>query len=232
MSKVSRFFRYIWRINAVLLLFTGLLATAAGGVLIYSTYEYFYPAAEPYYSLRGTTYARIDEQPEPAKSVRLGAFQQLRGIPEVIAPFGLIHTRPVLSSQVNTAEVVDYLVVNSVQGTSWWLRGKETGVVLRRWDIAEDDAAPVSLIAVSVIPADSNGDGKYSSGDERHFILAKPDGSAKVMVAEKIEVVLLAALQEGSVRLIYREAGSGRLVLKSVDPGTLAVLGETEIKPQ
>ena len=227
MAKTQRLFRNIWRINAVIILVAGIFLALAGLAGLYEIVSYITRD-------RGVQNVAVEGRPNLETRWWIGSFNVLRGVPAAIAPYrreqSYREQRYNLSSYAkNAGSIVDYVIVSTTDGSSWRMRDERKGIVAQRWLLPLGTTKPVALIAVSAISADTNGDSRITLGDNKHLIVAAPDGSLKKQIADNIEQVLLFVLQDGALRLIYREAETERLVLRVIDPKSFAVLSENEI---
>lgn len=236
MAKAQRLFRNIWRINAVIILIAGILLALAGLAALYELASFV---------TRDRTIGNVVLQDGPKTETRLsvGSFELLRGVPAAIAPYRREQIRrgqgnALSSYSKSTSSIVDYIVVNTEDGSSWRVVGEDNAIVAKHWLLPQrtarllpgESAGRVALIAVSAVLADTNGDGRITLKDKKHLVVAMPDGRQKKQIAESIEQVLLLTLRDGSLRLIYQEVETERLILRIVDPNSLAVLSEREIK--
>ena len=234
MASAHRLFRNIWRVNAVIIFVAGIILVLVGLAGLYEIVSW---------ATRDLAIHDVVVEDERKAETRLwiGSFETLAGVPAAIAPYHREQSYALRSYSKTAASIVDYLIVDTRDGSSWRLRGEDQGIVVKRWLFPSGragglgyrpDTEPVSLIAVSAVSSDTNGDGRITSGDRKHLIAATPDGSLKKRIAEDIGEVLLFAHQDGALRLIYRKTDGGGLMLRIVDPTTLTLTSKTDIAPK
>lgn len=234
MASAHRLFRNIWRVNAVIIFVAGIILALVGLAGLYEIVSW---------ATRDLAIHDVVVEDDRKAETRLwiGSFETLTGVPAAIAPYRREQSYALRSYSKTAASIVDYLIVDTRDGSSWRLRGEDKGIAVHRWLLPSGnagglshrgDTVPVSLIAVSAAPSDTDGDGRITARDRKHLIAATPDGSLKKRIAEDIDEVLLFAQQDGALRLIYRKADGGGLMLRIVDPNTLTLTSETGIAPK
>lgn len=234
MASAHRLFRNIWRVNAVIIFVAGIILALVGLAGLYEIVSW---------ATRDLAIHDVVVEDDRKAETRLwiGSFETLTGVPAAIAPYHREQSYALRSYSKTAASIVDYLIVDTRDGSSWRLRGEDQGIVVHRWLLPsgntggllqQRDTEPVALIAASAVSADTNGDGRITAQDRKHLIAATPDGSLKKRIAEDIDEVLLFAQQDGALRLIYRKADGGKLMLRIVDPTTLTLTSETDIAPK
>jgi len=231
MAGAHRLFRNIWRVNAIIIFFAGIILALAGLAALYEVVSY---ATRD----RAIHDVVVRDEREAETRLWIGEFETLKGIPAAIAPYHREQSYALRSYSKTAGSIVDYVVVNTRDGSSWRLLGDDKGIVMKRWLFGSADTGnpsyrrnegPVSLIAVSAVWSDTDGDGRITGKDNKDLIAATPDGSLRKRIAENMSDVLLFSRQDGALRLIYRQGDGGQLALRIIDPASLAVVSEHEV---
>lgn len=185
MQEENRFFRYVWRLNAVLF--------AAGGLLIlfavfggYSLLFHSHDQAAPNLVVapKGAPAARYILSSDPEN---LGGGQGLLFTLEKYTdePRGL-------SSYSPRGETVNLLVVNGDAVGHWIFPGIGQRICQRtRIGISDEEDSPVAALVMSVAQSDTNKDGEISCADSQ-MVYAYPmnaRGPSKLFSADTVRSV-------------------------------------------
>lgn len=225
MSRASRFFRWVWRINGILLMVLSLITTLFA-------LNIFLSFADP------PQVVAVGPKPEDAADqiIKLGGFTPLRGTNWVIASLYSGSEEP--STRFSSAYkkyadgILDYQFVDTNSGASWRLTGSAHSKILDQWLLSRESDGPVSLVAASVVLEDTDQDGRVTAEDERVLIVAKPDGSARTEVLRGVGRVVHNSIRDSELHILYVERESQRLLLKKLDAVSLALLTELEVTIQ
>jgi hypothetical protein len=231
---MSGFFKFLWRLNAVL----AFLACAAAIVFLtlfsrerikQPLLAYFIPPAaqtvrpvptysyvlEPDLVIGGTTAA---EEFDLYRVVR----------------WGKVEGRPVTPEAAATVNIL--VTAKKTNASKWMFKGFDQVIVAQeplltgRYSYYEpeiDDDVPVHLMVVRVVQADTNGDGVFSADDRQTLFACRFEGGEpeKIMSADRI----FFTSQKGKTFLVsYREKGVARFATYSLPDFKL--ISETQIE--
>lgn len=225
MPRASRFFRWVWRINGILLLVLSLITMLFALNILLSF-------VDPPQVVAVAPKPKDDNEPV----VRLGKFTPVRGTNWVIAPLHFQSEEP--SSRFSSTykkyggAILDYQFVDTNSGASWRLTGSAHTRILNQWLLSPESDGPVSLIAATVVQEDTDQDGQITAEDERVLIVVKPDGSARAEVLRGVDRVVHNSIRDSELHVLYVERETQRLLLMKVDVATLALLTHVEVTVQ
>lgn len=208
--KASRFFRLVWRFNALALAAVAVVALLLGG----------YGLAEVLrHETRQIQAINITPAPEHAREeLEIGAFTPLAPGPVLWAPVTARVDYALGRHSKQATSVRNYLFYDTEQRTSWRLLPDNRRLVLSvqplrtrqaaDWSAAEP--TPAHALAVSLGDRDTNGDGLLTRNDDIAFGMARPDGTdfkrleigpgqlATAHLASETEAVLIVARPDGA----------------------------------
>lgn len=73
------------------------------------------------------------------------------------------------------------------------------------------------LVRLTLIPGDTNGDGRLTTGDTHAMALVRPDGTGYRLVLKEVQRIHLVRLQEKHLLVIYQLAGNLRIARFGLD---------------
>ena len=192
--KTTRFFRYLWRINAILIFLAALLLCGVLGFLALEFMDFGGHSPEQAVQVD----AEPKEEPEPPT---LGAFCRVDGTPFLRADltFGDRYSRGSFSNG-GAYSTRNYLFFNLETAEAKWLFSSDKQLVLDSDELHEtiqkDDSKHPTHRAIAfsyqTIDADTNGDNKLTSEDGMSLAYSRPDGREYTSVIKGIDSILSA----------------------------------------
>jgi hypothetical protein len=185
MTRPGRFFRTLWRVNAVVVLTAGLLVCAAAVIVIVAM-------------VRDLTRERAvtdnaRREPEVVKGdvFELGAMTRLRGTPVMLLELTSRQHTGTGSYSGEPASVRNLLFYDSESGKSSWLF-TQYGLLTGIKPLAEhgDDKARIRWIMLELIGQDTNRDGRLSQQDAHTLGAVDADGQNYKDLLQNVERVL------------------------------------------
>lgn len=205
--KPNRIFRWIWRINALLLL--------AGGITIASVLAVaFYPTIKDYFMSR-PIYRAGDmvnvEDVDIDSEWTLGGFQQIRNTSFLISPVYSKQEYSVgsIGSGKSASATRNYLVLNSTDKSTKWVASTNKYLFLSNSEIHEstDAASKVIGLRFSVVQEDSNNDGRLTGEDVACLAMSDLDGGNFTPVVTGINAFLGEQQPEPDILLVFYRSG-------------------------
>jgi hypothetical protein len=216
MSKPQKLFRYIWRINAILILVaTGAITFGVGFLLLQEF---------------GSRTARNSEGEAGVPVAGSNANLSLRHVSLVegtnVMQADLVSDRGGKGfSSGGYSETRNILFIQSDQKEARWLLPDNDHIISDRSDIREDtDRKSKKLLATAVFVKPATSSSETGGG---RVLLFDPAGARIVEVAINARELHFASQSGGDVEILFER--NRRLVLAAFDPGSLAKRREQEI---
>ena len=122
-----RFFATVWRANAIMILFTAVLACA---VLSFGAWQIYREATR---TRQATGVLNVAEEQIDRSKVELGRFEAITGTDVLRAPLQLEQVYGFSSCSKEATSVQNYLFYDSADGsTHWWYREAKASFSFRR----------------------------------------------------------------------------------------------------
>jgi hypothetical protein len=215
--KAQKFFRYLWRIDAVLILFaTGAIALGIGSLL----FEEFGGRA----ANRRNVEAGVPVTAEPRIDLSLGHAEAIHGTAVLRADLTVSRDGKGFSSS-GYSETRNILFIDPTQKAAYWLLPDNDHVIGERSDVKDErDPTRERIVATAVLVKPRTDQAGSTSG---RLLVFDSSGKNVVEVAEDVRDLHVATLNGGDLTLLYER---GRhLVSAAFDPLSLAKKQEHEI---
>lgn len=217
--QTRRFFTLLWRVNALIILVVGLLATAL-------------LAAAGYLLLKDATRTRhVDDIASTAlgdvrdSRAELGAFGPILGGPLLRAPLTVQQTYALGSGSKEAGSVRNYLYVDPSRRSAHWLLPSMDSVILSSEALPSSEYGSKTREAVAYVHVtvsfDSSGDERLSASDAQQIAVSAPDGKGYRLLADKADRLLDARLLD-SGRLFILYAKGKKLTAIELDARDLS----------
>lgn len=218
MNKSQRFFRYLWRINAVLIL------VAAGsiivGIAVLLAGEFGATTARNREAEAGIPVAAAAD----TGHLSLGRASLVPGTDVMRADLSLDRAAKGFSGG-GYSETRNILFIDPAQKDGRWLLPDNDHIVTDTSDIIEDaDHNAKRLIATAVLVKAAIGSPETAGGT---LLLFDASGSKVIEVASEVRELHLASLSGSQLTVLFER--NRRLVVATFDPGSLAKRTEREI---
>lgn len=222
-----RMFARIWRINAVLILVTGVLACC---VLAYAAIEILRDATRPREAID-----IVNVAPNVGKETsRLGTFAPIGGTTVLRAPLYRDQEYELAVSSKETTSIQNYLFFDPATGASYWLLPGNAGLVtsthhLPQTRYAEVDR-PTKIVFYEISEVDSDKDQRLTSKDLKTIYSSDPTGRRLVPVARSVSEVHGVELSDETAVVLYTSSRVLRAAI--VDVATMRVRRDSPVTPQ
>jgi hypothetical protein len=215
--KAQRFFRYLWRVDAVLILLaTGAIAFGIGALL----FEEFGGRA----AMRRNAEAGVPVAAEPRLDLILGRAESIRGSAVLRADLTVSREGKGFSSG-GYAETRNILFIDPTQKSAYWLLSDNDHVIGERSDVKDEkDPTRERIVATAVLVKPRADQPESTAG---RLLVFDSSGKNVVEVANDVRDLHVATLNGGDLTLLYER---GRHLVSAVfDPLSLAKKREQEI---
>ena len=223
----SKFFKNIWRFNALIIAVAGVLAVL---VLLFTGYLIY---KEQTRSKHKNEIVNIDPETNIAEVFRLGRVKHVKGSQSVIVPlysdqnFDLRY-----SGGKSTSSTRNLLFSNMHTEVSKWLLPTNEFLIPQYSLINKSNSysneEDVITILYRVVKSDTNGDERLTENDELHISLSKPDGANFTEVLKGIDDVLgYELLNQKALAIMFNRGGQGFTAY--VDLQNFKVIKEIEL---
>src|SRR3954451_10814926 len=219
MSKTQKLFRYLWRINAVLILFAAGAITFGVGVLLIE--EFGSRTARSREAEAGIPVAAAADS---STHLSLGRASVVAGTNVMRADLSLDRGGKGFSSG-GYSETRNILFIEPDQKEARWLLPDNDHIVSDNSDITEGtDRSLKRLIATAVLVKATTGSPETGVG---RLLLFDASGRNIIEVASNVRELHLASLSGGELIMLFER--NRRLVVVAFDPGSLTKRREQEI---
>lgn len=226
--KAGKFFRYVWRVNSILILFAGFLAVVVLGFGAFGMYQ----------SAVQSKGAVVDVRPESQGRVKtklqLGASHEIAGSPCVMIPLHSAgKSRKSYWSKSGT-RTRNYLFVNTQDLSRTWLF-PDNSALIRDYSVLIPDKKRCEErnavgILYKVIRSDTNRDGRLGASDKLSVYVSDPKGAElKEIVSHADHIIGHRLLDDDVLFLTYAKSGTAYVVKCSLKDPASRETGEVSI---
>jgi len=221
MSRLQKFFRYVWRINAVLILIAAGTSTLAIGTLLIQEFS-----------------SRNQRSRDAEVEVPVGHSDASRQLflqrATTIEGTNVMRAQLVLNGEAakfgsgssgDRTEIRNILFIEPGEKAARWLLPDNDHVIDDSLDAAEKDATATRTIATAAL-VKPQVDGQVT--DKGRLVLFDLPGKKVVEVAGGVQEIQIASVTGGELTILYKQ--DRRLVLAAFDAGTLAKRREQQIE--
>jgi hypothetical protein len=197
-----RFFATVWRVNAIGLLVTSILAC---GVLLFATWQIYKETTRTRQVSNVVNVA--DEQLDRSKA-QLGSFQKIAGSTVLRAPLQLEQEYALGSGSKEASSVQNYFFYDPSSSSGYWLLPGYKGLFLSTRELPEREYGEPERAAVAIVyelvDSDSTGDKRLTASDAKVVAVSNPSGSKFTRVLTGVEEVNGTSLMgEGRILVLY-----------------------------
>jgi hypothetical protein len=219
-GKSQKFFRYLWRVNAVLIL----VAAGAGtfGVGAFLIEEFGNRAARSREADAGIPVAGANAN----FHLRLGHATVVEGTDVMRATLQRDSDQAKFSSGSYDSETKNILFIDPGENRAHWLLPDNDEVILDTSDITEEKDANTKRVAATAVLVKSTNDSSEGSGGK--LLLFDPPGKRIVEVANNVREIHVASISGGELSILYER--DKRLIFAAFDIRSMAKVREHEIE--
>ena len=204
----NKFFRYVWRVNGLILLVAGLLAI---GLLGFAGYEIH---SNEKHDRNTRNPVNVQDGEEAGKDWYLGDMSDVQGTPYVMVT--LISDQSVSRSNYSRSKssARNYLFINSKNNHQQWLLPSNSYLIAETDMLSEygygSDERKIRAILYLIVKADTDKNNRLTSEDLKTISVSHPDGSGyRELVAGVDHFVGYRVVDEDSLLLVYLKKGIG-----------------------
>jgi hypothetical protein len=222
-----RFFATVWRINAVAILLTALLAC---GVLAFATWQIYKDATR---TRQVSDVVTVGGEQLDRSQAELGTFERVSGSSVLRAPLRLEQEYGFGSGSKESSSVQNYFYYDPATRTAHWLIPGYKGLFVATYELPEreyrEPERPAVAIVYVLVDGDSSGDGRLTASDVKAIAVSNPSGSQLTRVLTGVDEVKGASLTaEGRILLLY--TASAALRAAEIDCATHAVVRDGAVR--
>jgi len=223
-----RVFAVIWRVNAVLILLTAVLACA---VLSFGAWQIYREATR---TRRVSAVVNIAEDRIDRSRLQLGSFQKIEGSGVLRAPLQIEQQYAFGSGSKETISTQNYLFYDPASRSSHWLLPGNQGLFLSLRELPERGDSrperPIVAVVYELVEADTTGDHRLTASDAKVVAVSTASGLRFTRVltgVEEINGVILTA--DARILVLYTSAST--LKAAEIDVGTYKVIRDGPLQP-
>lgn len=239
--KSRRIFHYIWRINAVIILLVGLLATIS------------LSASAVYVILQATRTREVDSviniaNNEQVKTkTEIGTFTPIAGSEILQAPLYLIQDYDYRAGSKESSSIQNYMFFDPNQKRSYWLRPKSEGLFLSTIALVQNsnpivndlilntsnDEKPVPVVAFLyvLVDKDTNNDKRINDRDQKQIAISNAAGTSfRVLVDQVDRFNGYSTIKNNRLSVLY--TSSNKLKVAEIDLRSQEIVSNSEFSSQ
>lgn len=239
--KSRRIFHYIWRINAVIILMTGLLATIS------------LSASAVYVILQATRTREVDSVINVATNeqvkikTEIGTFTPIAGSEILQAPLYLIQDYDYRAGSKESSSIQNYMFFDPTQKRSYWLRPKSEGLFLSAIALApngtpivnnsivnsntEEKQVPVVAFLYVLVDKDTNNDKRINDSDQKQIAISNASGTSFKLLVDQVDRFNgYSAIKNNRLSLIY--TSSNKIKAAEIDLRSQEIVSNSEFSSQ
>ncbi|WP_020177727.1 hypothetical protein [Methylopila sp. M107] len=237
MTDSNPFFRFVWRANALLILFAAL-----GTALVLGAFAAFNLAPllreftdGPDFHPAPKQGEQKDPAAEPAGGVRIGSFQASGDVyyAPLYRTLDRDEAKPASFSKSSgyDARALNLVFFDPAKDEVRRLLPDERGLITQQTTLRDgnDLSGRVRALLLTYIPADTDGDGRLDDGDAKRIILVRPDGSAMATLADGVDALDTTWRVDGAATLRYFTRVGEEVSFGEVDLDSFAVPAEKKV---
>jgi len=216
-----RVFAVVWRVNAVLILLTAVLACA---VLSFGAWQIYRDATR---TRRVSAVVNVAEDRIDRSRLQLGSFEEIEGSRVLRAPLRIEQQYAFGSGSKETSSVQNYLFYDPSSRRSHWLLPGNKGLFLSMRELPErrdsKSERPIVAVVYELVEADTTGNNRLTASDAKVVGVSNASGLRFTRVltgVEEINGVTLTA--DARILVLYTSAST--LKAAEIDVATYTVV--------
>jgi hypothetical protein len=213
--RTHQFFRRVWRFNALVILFAGVLAI---GVLAFTA---FYGLRAMFREREIVAVVNTDQQQEIREILTLGRATQITGHSWLLVPVESDQKYDQAYFSKSAVAARNYGFVGASEPPRWLYPHNRFLVVdtnqLPTSDYSERDK-PTEVVSFVVVQRDTDGDKRLTPSDMSNLVFTRPDGTGSKVVLENVRRIVAQEMMGEQVVVLYEgSSGYGRAVVSADD---------------
>ena len=222
-----KLFSSIWRINAIVILFAGILAI---GVLAVVMWFFVKDATR---TRHVNNVASVAGEVIDKSKAEIGDFTRIDGIKVLRASLSVKQEYAFSSGSKEANSIRNYLFFDPTQKSTYWLKNNSDGLILSTHNLPEHDyrdkdKTTIAFIYV-LVEKDTNNDGKLTENDLKDIAISEANGERfKVVINDVDRLNGVSLLENGHALILYSAAYS--LKVADVDLQSQKLVSNVEMK--
>jgi hypothetical protein len=222
----NKFFRYIWRINGLILLVAGIMAI---GVLAFAGYKIY---GETTRDRSTRNIVNIQEDSEIKEKWLLGYMEDIQGTSYVMVPLNSDQNYAQSYYSKSSSSARNYLFINSKNNEQHWLFKNNKYLIADKTMLSEqgyrNEERNIRAILYQVIKKDTDNDNRLTSKDLKTISISGPNGSGYKELIQGVDVFVgQRTVDENTLLIVYQKQGVGYSA--NVSLSELAISNEQEL---
>ena len=223
----SKFFRFVWRFNGLILMVAGVLSIC---VLVFAGYNIIKKGVN-----RGKTnrnIVNVQEKNSVDEKWKLGYMSSIQGSPYVMIPLNSDKSYAQSYYSKSSTSVRNYLFINSQNNEKHWLFGTNQYLIADTDLLSEKkyraDERKVRAILYKIAKRDTNSDQRLTNNDLQTVALSLPSGKGYKEILDGIDLFVGQRLiDKDTLLIVFQREGIG--FSANVDLSGFIVSNETEL---
>lgn len=222
----SKFFRFVWRFNGLILMVAGVLAI---GVLAFAGYKIVVDITRE----RGTyNIVNVQEKGDIKEKWQLGYMSKIQGSPYVMIPLNSDQGYAQSYYSKSSSSARNYLFINSQNNDKHWLFNTNQYLVVDSDLLSENESASeereIRAILYKVVKSDTDNDKRLTNKDLQTIGMSLPNGKSYKEILEGIDVFVGQRLvDQDTLLIVFQKNGIGYSA--NVNLSGFIVSNETEL---
>ncbi|WP_424102530.1 hypothetical protein [Moorena producens] len=221
----NKFFRFVWRFNAIVIMASGLLAIA---VLAFAAIEIVRSTTR---DRQGMNIVNVDDDSSSSPEWELGNLREVDGTTYLMVPLYSDQSYSQSYYSKSTRSTRNYLFLDSETGNSKWLFAKNDYLIASDRFISETndkennrlESKQVIAVLYQLIKEDTNGDGRLTNNDLLTIAFTHPKGNDYQEVLTGVDKFLgYKVLKANSLLILYQRDGIAYSAKVSLENFTLS----------
>jgi hypothetical protein len=226
--KAGKFFRHVWRVNSILILFAGMLALAILGLGAFGMLRSAVQSQGAVVDVGKESTGRTKTK------LQLGASREIAGSPCVMIPLHSSAKSGTSYLSKSGTRTRNYLFVNAQDLSRTWLF-PDNNALVKNFSLLNPDNKPceesnVVGILYEVIRSDTNRDGRLGPSDWLSVYVSGPNGgNLKEIVSAVDQVMGHRLLDDDLLFLTYAKSGTAHVMKCSLKDPAIREIAEVSI---
>jgi hypothetical protein len=222
----SKFFKYVWRFNGIVLMICGILAIV---ILIFAGYSIYLKTTR---DINTVNIVNIKQGVEIKEEWQLGYMSEVQGTPYVMIPLYSNQNYATSSYDKSTSSVRNYLFINSKDNKQNWLFDNNKHMIIStdmlleyKRDTKEQNTRAILYRAIK---KDTDNDGLLTRQDLESISISLPDGSKYKELVQDIDMFIgYRTVDENILLIVYQKEGVGYSA--NINLSTFTISNEQEL---
>lgn len=208
MTDESKFFRFVWRFNGLIIMAAGVLAIGVLGFTGYSILQDMTRDRNP------RNIVNVQEESNIEETWQLGYMRRIEGSPYVMIPLSSVQDDSQSYYSKSTHLARNYLFINSQDNEKHWLFNTNEYLIENADLLSENnynaDNRQTRAILFRIVKVDSTGDQRLTNDDLQSVGLSMPDGKGYKEILTDIDLFVGSQLiDKDTLLIVFQRGGVG-----------------------